>query len=147
MMQLRVDRDEWAILIAGYLGTLARVDQYRPRRLKIATILKNTGLDKAIGHRQTQFREKFFRALDRMQEEGVITGWKTEGFDDSEVDQDDLAALAEYGAKDPYPEGDWRGWIVEFTFNFAADMHRLEAREEKAIKAKMKRAKEKQESA
>lgn len=145
LMNLRCDRDEWAILIGGYLGTLARVDQYRPRRLKIATILENTGLGEAIGHRQTQSREKFFRALDRLQEEGVITGWKTEGFDDADVDPDDLAALEEYSAKDPYPAGDWRGWIVEFTFNFAADMHRLETREVKAVAAKTKRARKKKE--
>jgi hypothetical protein len=138
IMRLRVDRDEWAILIGGYLGTLARTGKYRARRLKISTILENTGLDKAIGHRHAQFREKLYRALDRLQEEGIIAGYKTDGFDDSDVDPDDLAALAEYGETDPYPPGDWRGYIVEFQFDFAADMHRLEAREKKAIAAKRK---------
>lgn len=141
LMQLRVDRDEWAILIGGYLGTLARTGQYRPRRLKTGTILKNTGLDKAIGYRQKQFQDKFYRALDRLTEEHVIAAWKTEGFDDSDVDQEDSDALGEYGAADPFPPGDWRGHIVEFTFDFAADMHRLETRKIKAITAKTKRAK------
>jgi hypothetical protein len=139
LMQLDNRYDEWAILIGGYLGTLARTGKYRARRLKISTILENTGLGKAIGHRQAQYREKFYKALDRLQEEGIIAGYKTDGFDDSDVDPDDLAALAEYGGKDPYPPGDWRGYIVEFQFDFAADMQRLEAREKTAIAAKSKK--------
>lgn len=146
LMQLRVDRDGWAILIGGYLGTLARTGQYRNRRLKIGTILENTGLDKTIGHRQAQFREKFYRALDRLVEEKIIAGYKTEGFDDSDVDPEDLNALAEYGSRNPFPEGDWRGHIVEFEFDFAADMHRLETRKTKAIAAKTKCAAKKTES-
>jgi hypothetical protein len=139
LMQLRVDRDEWAILIGGYLGTLARTGKYRARRLKISTILENTGLGKAIGHRQAQYREKFYKALDRLQEEGIIVGYRTDGFDDSDVDPDDLAALAEYGEKDPFPAGDWRGYIVEFQFDFAADTTRLESAQKRAIAAKSKK--------
>ena len=138
LMQLRVDRDEWAILIGGYLGTLVRTGQYRNRRLKIGTILENTGLDKAIGHRQSQFREKFYRALDRLVEEKIIVTYKTEGFDDSDVDPDDLTALAEYGINDPFPKGDWRSHVVEFAFDFSDDMRRLEVRKKKAIAAKTK---------
>jgi hypothetical protein len=141
LMRLDVRYDEWAILIGGYLGTLARTGRYRNRRLKISTILENTGLNEAIGHRKAQFREKFYRALDRLIEEKVIAGYKTDGFDDSDVDPEDLEALAEYGAKDPFPAGDWRAAIVEFTFDFATDMHRLETRKAKAITAKTKRAK------
>ncbi len=143
LMQLDVRYDEWAILIAGYLGTLARTGRYRNRRLKISTILENTGLNEAIGHRKAQFREKFYRALDRLVEEKIIAEYKTEGFDDSDVDPDDLEALASYGQNDPFPKGDWRAAIVEFEFDFAADMHRLETRKTKAIVSKKKRAKKK----
>jgi len=146
LMQLRVDQDEWAILIGGYLGTLARTGMYRNRRLKIGTILENTGLAQSDTHRKTEHRQKFYRALDRLIEEKVIAEWKTEGFDDNEVDPEDLAAVAEYGTKNPFPAGDWRGHIVEFTFDFAADMHRLGTRKTKAIAAKTKRAKKETES-
>ncbi len=141
LMRLRVDRDEWAILIGGYLGTLARTGQYRNRRLKIATILENTGLDKAIGHRQLQSPEKFYRALDRLVEEKIVAEYRTDGFDDSDVDPEDLDALAEYGTRNPFPEGDWRGYIVEFKFDFATDMHRLETRKKMAFAVKAKRMK------
>jgi hypothetical protein len=136
LMQLRVDRDEWAILIGGYLGTLARTGRYQNRRLKISTILHNTGLDKAIGHRQAQFREKFYRALDRLAEEKVIAEYRTEGFNDSDVDPEDLDALAEYGAANPFPKGDWRGYVVEFSFGLTDDAARLQERREKAVATK-----------
>jgi hypothetical protein len=78
-------------------------------------------------------------ALDRLVEEKVITDYRTDGFDDSDVDPEDLDALAEYGAKDPFPEGDFRNHIVEIEFDFATDRHRLETRRTKAIAAKTKR--------
>src|SRR5690606_7908446 len=71
LMQLDVRHDQWAILIGGYLGTLSRTGRYGNRRLRVSTILRNTGLDKSIGHRRSQFREKFYRALDRLTENGI----------------------------------------------------------------------------
>ena len=139
LMKLDNRYDEWAILIGGYLGTLARTGKYRARRLKIGTILENTGLARTDTHRKTEHREKFYRALDRLVEEKIIAAYKTEGFDDSDVDPDDLAALAAYGTSDPFPAGDWRAAIVEITFDFAADMNRLAARQKTAIAAKSKK--------
>jgi hypothetical protein len=136
LMQLRCDKDEWAILIGGYLGTLARTGQYRNRRLKVATILENTGLGRADKHRKSEHREKFYRALERLVEENVIAASRTDGFDDSDVDPDDLHALAEYGTSDPFPVGDWRSHVVEFTFDFEGDMHRLQTRTKAVISPK-----------
>jgi hypothetical protein len=45
----------------------------------------------------------------------------------------DAQALAEYGASDGYPPGDWRSWIVEITMSFEVDRVRLEAAQTKAI--------------
>jgi hypothetical protein len=140
LMRLRCDKDEWAILIGGYLGAIARIGRYRDRRLKISTILENTGLGVSIGHRHAQFRDKFYRALDRLQEEGVIKSYQTEGFDDSDVDPEDLAELAAYGQANPYPPGDWRGWMVQFEFDFAADASRLQAAQMKAIESRKRKA-------
>jgi len=136
LMQLDVRHDQWAILIGGYLGTLSRTGQYQNRRLRISTILRNTGLDKSIGHRKSQFREKFYRALDRLVENGVIKSYQTDGFDDRDVDMENPDALADYGSADPFPPGDWRNQIVEIEYDFEDDRKRFEKRKAVTLKKK-----------
>ena len=142
IMQLDTRYDEWPILIGGYLGALSRRGQYKTRCFIVATILDKTGLSKSIGARKSQFRGKFYRALDRLVETGVIKSYQTQGFDESEVDMDDADAIAEYGAKDPYPPGDWRKARILIDFGFEDQRERLVTRQANAINAKTKRKKE-----
>lgn len=142
IMQLDTRYDEWPILIGGYLGALSRRGQYKTRCFIVATILDKTGLSKSIGARKSQFRGKFYRALDRLVETGVIKSYQTQGFDESEVDMDDADAVAEYGAKDPYPPGDWRKARILIDFGFEDQRERLVARQANALNAKTKRKKE-----
>jgi hypothetical protein len=134
------NREEWAILIGGYLATLARIGQYRARRLKIGTILKAVGLaqSKDAQRRAAENRTKFEDALDKLavSEIGVIQSWKLDQVDITdpmEDDPDDPEAWAEYSAREVYPSGDWRNWIVEIAFPFAAEGAQLEASQTKAI--------------
>jgi hypothetical protein len=128
LMQLSNHKDQWAILIGGYLGMQGRINGYGPLRLHVSTILCQTGLaqGETFEHRISQPRDKFYLALEKLQNVGVISSFTTVGFDERDVDLDDDAALAEYGTSDPYPPGDWRKQLVEFTFPFEKDRERLQ---------------------
>lgn len=141
LMRLSNESDQWAILIAGYLGTLARTNQYRPIRLKVGTILLNADLaqSQSAQPRAKQWQEKLWQALDRLQnpEINVVQSWKllnTEPVADPvENDEDDVVAWDEYGAKPIYPPGDWRNWLLEITLPLGEERQRLENAQTKAI--------------
>ncbi|HLK55802.1 MAG TPA: hypothetical protein VKU00_04535, partial [Chthonomonadaceae bacterium] len=88
LLQLANDEDEWAILIGGYLGFIMRANQYRPRRLLIETVLRQTNLAQTtdLRRRASQYQQKFERALYRLKEVGVITSYKTDGLEATDCD-------------------------------------------------------------
>lgn len=139
LMRLDSRRDEWAVLIGGYLGTLMRTDQYATRRLRVGTILDATSLAQSpdARRRAAQYQEKFERALDRLAETGVIRSWTWPDVDAAELcDPDDPDAVVAYYADDnPFPKGDWRARIVEIAIPFEADANRLQKAQEKAVAA------------
>jgi hypothetical protein len=144
LMRLANDKDEWAILIGGYLGTLVRVNHYAPLRLRVDTILRaaNLAQGRDARRRLTETQEKFSRALDRLVEVGVIASWTWPETDAAELsDPDDPAAVAAYYAADPLPKGDCRARLVEITLpaEMEEDRVRLDAAQARAIQASMRR--------
>ena len=137
LLRLSGDSDQWAILVGGYLGTLGRANAYLPLRLRVDTILKNSGLAQSgdAKRRVKQNRDKLEAALDRLAapEIGVVREWRFVDTDVAEPDMDDAGAIAAYGASQFYPPGDWRGWIVEIQLPFEADATRLEKEKKKAV--------------
>lgn len=118
LMKLSNDKDEWAILVGGYIGTLARTEQYQARKIRVDTILRKTGLAQGedAQRRVSQYRAKLDRALERLVEVGVLAQWTWSGMDASEPDMNDPDAIAAYGAADPLPKGDWRRQCIEITW-------------------------------
>ena len=147
LLRLSGDSDQWAILIGGYLGTLGRSNGYQPLRLRVDTILKNSGLAQSedAKRRAKRNREKLEAALDRLAapEIGVLRHWRFVDTDVAEPDMDNPAAVAAYGAAEVYPPGDWRGWIVEIQLPFEEDAERLEKEKKRAITGAKRRASKK----
>jgi hypothetical protein len=134
---LRLDnREEWAVLIGGYLATLGRANKYKPLRARAGLILSRSGLaqTESAKRRLAENRKKFESAMDRLCEPeiAVLSAWRFEGIDTSEPDMDDAESLAEYADINIYPPGDWRGWIVEIDLPFQEDANRLQVTREKA---------------
>lgn len=140
LLKLDSNKDEWAILIGGYLGPLGRMSQYLSGNFYVSKILEEIGLRKKIGVRITEKRLQFERALDRLVEVGVIKSWSPVGIDTTEVDMDDPKALALYGATDPQPSKTWLQSQILIDFGFEDERERLVGKKEAAIKAKKKRA-------
>lgn len=115
LMRLANDRDGWAILIGGYLGALMRTNGYKPLRLRAETVLNAAGLaSKSAIHAPEKYLGKFERALDRLQEVGVIAAWRWADAEAEELsDPDNPDAVAGYYAHDPYPSADWTNCVVE----------------------------------
>ncbi len=137
LLRLSGDSDQWAILIGGYLGTLGRSNAYQPLRLRVDTILKNSGLAQSTDakRRVKQNLEKLEAALDRLaaSEIGVVREWRFVDTDVAEPDMNDADALAAYGVAEIYPPGDWRMWIVEIQLPFEEDATRLEKEKKRAV--------------
>ena len=137
LLRLSGDNDQWAILIGGYLGTLGRSNAYQPLRLRVDTILRNSGLAQSddAKRRIKQNREKLEVALDRLAapEIGVVREWRFVDTDLTEPDMDNPEALAAYGLADIYPPGDWRTWVVEIQLPFEEDATRLKKEKKRAL--------------
>jgi hypothetical protein len=91
------DNDKWAVMVGGYIATLARMNGYEPRTIRVAHLLERSGLLQAERRNPGRMLDKLERALDRVAEVGVIGGWEYTG-DTAEPDMDHseaLAALAE----------------------------------------------------
>jgi hypothetical protein len=96
LLELRPDRDRWAICLGGYLAPLARMNGYRPLTLRVRTLLAKSGLSRAERRNPARMREKLERALERLETAGVLGGWDWVG-GGGEPDMDapaDLASLA-----------------------------------------------------
>ena len=145
LLRLSGHKDQWPILIGGYIGTLGRVSGYQPLRLRVDTILKS--LDLAQGadgvRRRAQTRQKLEHALDRLKdpEIGIVSRWTFAHCPEVvEPDMDDANSLTSYGQTDTDPDGPFRGWVVEIELPLEEDAARLEVKRKKARAVGKKRA-------
>lgn len=143
LLKLRNDKDQWAISIAAYLGTVIRSHKYRPRRLFIRTILNRANIISTPGYRgrPDSNRARFYDALEKLKSVGVIRDYRTVDFDDTDIDVTDEDALDAQSAKSEWPEGDWRNYRVDIIFPFESDEKRIQERTVEAIRKEEKRAK------
>lgn len=133
LMHLQPDNDQAAIRIGGYLGTLARFDQYRTRRIRVSTLLERIGMAKLYPQNPTKLQAKIEAGLRKLVEVEVFTGWRYTDAD-AELDEPDmdnpeeLASLADYGAVP------WRRQVIEVEWPVVLDpeRERLESAQEKA---------------
>jgi hypothetical protein len=88
------DNDKWAVIVVGYLATLARISGYESRTLRVTHLLERSGLLRADPRNPGRMLDKLERALDRAAEVGVIGGWEYAGDRAAEPDMDHPAALA-----------------------------------------------------
>lgn len=94
LLALRPDRDRWAICAGAYLAALARMNGYRPLTLRVRTLLEKSGLARAERRNPARMREKLERALERLEEAGVLGSWDWADGDEAEPDMEAPAALA-----------------------------------------------------
>jgi hypothetical protein len=137
LMHLDNRRDEWAILIGGYLGPLIRTRHYKPLTLRGGTILSAIGkASEDTLRRKGQTQDKFERALDRLCEERVFDHWEYNGTDAAELsDPDDPEEVAAYYSADATPKGDWLRQCLTITLpeEMDKDRERLEGAQKAAL--------------
>lgn len=138
LMQLDANRDEWAVLLGGYLITLARTGGYSKTRIRVSTILQRTNLaqDKNLARRKTQYQTKFETAMNRLAEVGIVLSWNWDGGETKDIeDWDDPNAIADYYREDaPVPPDDWRARKIVVTWpNTETDAPKFKANRRKAI--------------
>ncbi len=132
------NREEWAIIIGGYLGTLMRTNAYQALRVRASTILHRTGLGQSddLRRRSGQMLQKFENAMDQLVSVNVIISWTWPDVETTELENlDDADAIAEYYAEENLPKSDWRNQIVEIVLPFEQDETRLLEARGKAKKA------------
>jgi len=71
------NKDRWAVLVGGYIASLAGMNGYRERPLNARTLLEKTGLFlEGERHRKIgRMQDKLENALERLQEIGFIESW------------------------------------------------------------------------
>jgi hypothetical protein len=119
-------RDEWAILIGGYVGTLIRTRHYKPVPLRVGTILCAIGkASEDTLRRKQRTQDKFERALDRLCTVRVFDHWEYNGTDAAELsDPDDPEEVAAYYGTDATPKGDWLKQCLTITLPKEMDKDR-----------------------
>lgn len=123
LLQLRPDRDRWAICLSAYLAALSRMNGYRPLTLRAQTLLEKSGLLHAERRNPARMREMLERALERAETAGLLSQWDWLSEPAPEPDMDsplDLAALLHAGA-------DWQDGRLMFHWpeEFQARAQRL----------------------
>ncbi len=145
IMQLSASNtDKWAVMVSGYLATLAKMNGYRPRTIKAITLLQKTGLWEERARPKRMF-EHLDKALSRAVEVGVIKSCKKVNDPDMKpgIDYDDLDSPETLDAlrdKTPYSEKARQVYLIEWTDTLAARAPRLRAAQEKHIAKAEKRA-------
>lgn len=113
LLKLQGAHDKWAVMFGGYLASLSKMNGYQPTTLKVKTLLDKSGLQRQprLGRRVSEMRGHFERALERLNEVGVIASWRFDktGLSTDEPDGLDEAALDQMH-KDS--KSDWRDWNV-----------------------------------
>lgn len=84
--------DKWAVMVCGYLVTLARMNGYRPARIRAETLLLKTGLWEAKRQEPGRMFGTLHRALDRACEVEVLKSWTPVDNLDPALEYDDLDA-------------------------------------------------------
>jgi hypothetical protein len=128
LLRLRPDRDQWAVCVGGYLAALARMNAYRPLTLRVHTLLQKTGLSSAERRNPARMREKLERALDRLEETGVIGQWDWAGGASGEPDMDAPEELERLSSA----AGTWaeRSLLIRWPAALQAREHALQAARE-----------------
>jgi hypothetical protein len=128
--------DKYAVMVGGYLAILARMNSYQRTVVRVRLLLEKTGLWSVDGESNPgRMREKLERALDRIQEVGVIREKEItsspENIDPNDLTSNEtLDALAE-------PTRWTKGWLSQFVvIDWPADLERR-ADELQAKKAKV----------
>lgn len=103
LLRLRADRDAWAVYLGGYLASIARMNGYRPKVVRLHTLLVRSGLLWAERRNPARMREKLERALERLEAAGVLGGWDWLAVEADEPDMDAPARLASLADA----ENDW----------------------------------------
>jgi hypothetical protein len=95
LLRLSTKNDQWAIMVGGYLGMLARMNGYQPSVLRVTTLLSKTGLYEADRKHPGRMLDKLETALEKLQAVGVIGSWgyPTNGSIE-EPDMDDPEVIA-----------------------------------------------------
>jgi hypothetical protein len=71
------NEDKWAVMVGGYLAILARMNGYRRNTVGVRLLLEKTGLWRVNGERNPgRMRDKLMRALERIQQVGIIRAWQ-----------------------------------------------------------------------
>jgi len=138
LLRLRTDQDQTAIRIGGYLGTLARSNQYRPVRLRVPLLLERIGLAERYPKDPQKLQEAVSTALMKLQEVAVIAGWEYTDADPTEPDMDDPVALASLVDTTFRP---WRQRVIEIHWPAALTRvtRRLEESQRQAVAARKPR--------
>jgi hypothetical protein len=138
LMKLQPDNDQAAIRIGGYLGALARFDQFRTRRIRVATLLERIGMADSYPRHPRRLQELIERGLFKLVEVGILARWDYTDVDPTEPDMDDPEALA---ALADTPLTPWRRQMIEVEWPAAllGEAERLEAAERRAISERKKR--------
>lgn len=123
MLQLRTDRDQYAIRLAGYLAFIGRIGAYGQVRSRVRTLLLKTGIP--LYRERAKTREKVEAAFDKLCETGIKSNWRytTDAPDpardltDYDLDDPDQIALA-FPRDDSLPKrgkfAQWLDSVVEF---------------------------------
>lgn len=123
LLRLRTDQDQTAIRIGGYLGTLARANQYRSVRLRVPLLLERIGMaERCPGHPQ-RLQDAVEVGLMKLRDVAVIAGWDYTDTDPTEPDMDDPVALASLADAAPRR---WRQRVIEI--RWPAELTRMTAR-------------------
>lgn len=140
LMQLQPDNDQAAIRIGGYLGTLARVEQYRVRRIRIRTLLDRIGYADRYKNNAGRLQERIEEGFDKLVKVGVFAAWRyTDALpDDEEPDMDSPEELAQLANCQQVP---WRFKRVEVEWpeSLTRETARLEKAQEKAVAEERRR--------
>jgi hypothetical protein len=97
LLQLRTDRDQWAILLGGYICTQVRMNGYHPIVRRVDTLMTRCGLLLADPENPRRRLEKLEEALEKLVNAGVLSKWDWTGTGE-EPDMDDsteVSALAD----------------------------------------------------
>jgi hypothetical protein len=132
LLRLSVRTDQVAIRIGGYLGSLARLNQYQPARVRVGLLLERIGMADRYPNNPQRLRNVVEAGLRKLQTAGVIAAWDYTDADATEPDMDDpvdLAALA---------DATWRPWRrrtleIAWPEALARNTPRLEASRRKAL--------------
>jgi hypothetical protein len=76
LLRLSTHTDQVAIRIGGYLGTLARIGQYRSLRLRITTLLERIGMADHYPKDPKRLQAAVEKGIDKLVAVGVVAGWR-----------------------------------------------------------------------